>query len=294
MNYKRIFSNRDTRFKILNLLSFIPDKLMIKIQYYIKLKRLPNILNPSRFTEKLQWYKLYYRDPKMSIAADKYKVREYITEKGLNYLLVDLYDVIDSPNKINLEKLPNKFVVKTTNGSGTNIFIKNKKDLDEHEIKKQLEDWLNRNISAAGREWAYKDIEPKIIFEQFLEDEYQKDGVNDFKFLCFNGEPKYIIHDVDRFNNHLRNTYDINWNYIPVSSDVKNGPDAFPKPNQLERMIEISKILSEDFPFVRVDLYNVNGKIYFGELTFYPWTGYVQFNPDKFDLILGNEFDLPK
>ena len=294
MNYKKIIKSQEMRFKILNFLSFIPDKQMIKLQYKIKTGRKLNLKNPQRYSEKLQWYKLYYRDPLMTKCADKYSVREYIRSKGLDDILNKLYAVYDKVEEVNFNGLPDKFVMKTTNGSGTNILCKDKLKLSVDEMKKSLKNWMNRDCFAAGREWAYKDIVPRIIVEEYLEDKINPyDGLNDYKFICFNGEAKYIILDIDRYSAHKRNFYNTNWKYINVSSDCPNFGDCVSKPEGLDEMLCVANILAKDFPFVRVDLYWVNGKVYFGELTFYPWTGYVTFEPDEFDYILGEKFRLP-
>lgn len=293
MNYKNIIKSQNIRFNILKALSFVPDSLMIKFQYKIKTGRKINFKNLERYSEKLQWYKLNYRDPLMTKCADKYEVRDYIKSKGLEYILNELYAVYDTEKEINFDILPNKFVIKTTNGSGTNIICKNKLDLDKEECKKKLRSWLSRDFYTAGREWAYKNIKPRIIIEEYLEDESSTfDGINDYKFMCFNGKVKYIVFDVDRFSDHKRNIYDSNWNFIDVNTDHPNFGDCVTKPEELNKMKEIAEILSKDFPYVRVDLYCLNKKIYFGELTFYPWTGYVSFQPDEFDYKLGKEFDL--
>lgn len=294
MNYKKIFTNQENRFKILDILKFIPNNLMVKVQYYLKLYRLPNIKKPKRFTEKIQWYKLNYKNSLMTNAADKYNVREYVAEKNLENLLVRLYGVYDKPGDIKFEELPEKFVIKTTNGSGTNILCTDKKLLDINKVESTLNTWLKRNYYAAGREWAYKGIKPKIIIEEYLEDEkIQHGGINDYKFLCYNGKPEYIILDVDRNIGHKRNIYDVDWNYLEVNSDKDSLGDVIDPPEELKKMTKIAEKLSEDFPFVRVDLYYVNNKIYFGELTFYPWTGYVQFTPDEFDFELGKKMSFP-
>lgn len=295
MNYKRIIRNQETRFKILELLKFIPDKMMINLQYRIKLGRKPNVDKPKRYTEKLQWYKLNYRNELMTQCSDKYAVREYIISKGLEGILNKLYGVYNSAEEIRLDSLPNKFVVKTTNGSGTNYFCSDKSKFNISLIQKELTNWLNRDIYASGREWSYKNIRPRIIVEELLEDhssEYQ--GINDYKFICFNGEPKYVVLDIDRHVEHKRNIYDLDWNFIDVSTDHPNFGDIVEKPEGLDEMIKIASKIAEDFPCVRVDLYWVNEKVYFGEITFYPWTGYVQFTPDEFDYILGESFKLPE
>ncbi|TDQ38648.1 teichuronopeptide biosynthesis TupA-like protein [Aureibacillus halotolerans] len=230
----------------------------------------------------------------MTQCADKYEVRNYIKSKGLENILVELYAVYDNSEEINLDSLPHKFVMKTTNGSGTNILCKNKSLIQIDKLKRSLNTWMVRDYYSLGREWSYKNITPKIVVEEYLEDESNiYEGINDYKFICFNGKAKYIVLDVDRQISHKRNIYDTNWNLIDVSTDYPNFGDVIPMPDHLNEMLAIADELSKDFPFVRVDLYYVNGKVYFGELTFYPWTGYVQFKPDKFDFILGEQFELP-
>lgn len=293
--YKKIISSQKMRFAILRMLKFVPDKAMIKLQYRIKLKRKLNLKDPKRYTEKIQWYKLYYRNPVMMECVDKYGVRKYIEKKGLGNILNQLYQVVDRPEEINFDQLPDKFVIKTTNGSGTNILVKDKKTLNIAETKKKLNDFLNMAEASAGREWAYGGSSKKIIVEGLLEDNSNKDkGISDYKFLCFNGKPVYVVYDKDRFSDHKRNFYDVNWNYVKVDSDCPCFEDSVKKPENYEKMVEIASVLSRDFPAVRVDLYNIEGKIYFGELTFYPWSGYVQYTPDSFDFELGKYFVLPE
>ena len=293
--YKKIISSQKMRFAILRMLKFVPDKAMIKLQYRIKLKRKLNLKDPKRYTEKIQWYKLYYRNPVMMECVDKYGVRKYIEKKGLGNILNQLYQVVDRPEEINFDQLPDKFVIKTTNGSGTNILVKDKKTLNIAETKKKLNDFLNMAEASAGREWAYGGSSKKIIVEELLEDNSNKDkGISDYKFLCFNGKPVYVVYDKVRFSDHKRNFYDVNWNYVKVDSDCPCFEDSVKKPENYEKMVEIASVLSRDFPAVRVDLYNIEGKIYFGELTFYPWSGYVQYTPDSFDFELGKYFVLPE
>lgn len=291
MNYKKIIKNQSLRFKILKFLSFMPDKTMVKLQYKIKTKRKLNLKKPERYTEKIQWYKLNYRNPIIKQCVDKYAVREYVKKKGLENILNKLYAVYDNVEDFNFELLPQKFVVKTTNSSGTNVFCKNKDNIRKEDIIEKLNGFLKTKDIHAGREWAYYGIKTKIIVEEFLEDD-NDEGIADYKFLCFNGNPEYIVYDVDRFKNHKRNFYDIDWNYLDVSSDCPNFGNTVERPEKLEEMIKIAQILSEDFPAVRVDLYCVKNKVYFGELTFYPWSGYVDFQPDEFDFTLGKKFEI--
>jgi hypothetical protein len=230
----------------------------------------------------------------MTRCADKHDVREYIKSKGLEDILNKLYAVYDSADQFILDSLPQKFVIKTTNGSGTNILCKGKSQLQLDKVKQSLNEWMSRDNYSVGREWSYKGIVPKIIVEEYLEDENNSfDGINDYKFICFNGRAKYIVFDVDRHIEHKRNIYDTDWNFIDINTDYPNFGDCVSRPEGLDEMLRVANILASDFPFVRVDLYWVNGKVYFGELTFYPWTGYVQFDPDEFDFTLGKHFILP-
>jgi len=295
MNGYKKFIPKKMRFAILRALRFIPDKPMLKLQYRIKTGRKLNLKNPKRYTEKLQWYKLYYRNEKMPICVDKYRVREYIEEKGLSDILVKLYAVYERPEEINLSELPDRFVLKTTNGSGTNIICRDKSTLDEAELREKIKTYFKQSSASAGREWAYGKVGRKIIVEELLEDSTTADGsICDYKFLCFGGNPEYVVYDVDRFAGHKRNIYDTEWNDLHIASDCPCADKSYEKPETLGKMLEIAKILSEDFPAVRVDLYSIEGKIYFGELTFFPWSGYVKYNPDSFDFEMGEKFVLPE
>lgn len=294
--YKKYIKNAATREKILNLLRFVPDSLMLRLQYWIKLHRYLNLSNPKRFTEKLQWYKINYRNPTMHKCVDKYHVREYVKSKGLENILVPLYGRYNTINDIDFEKLPEKFVLKTTHGGGGwNVVLCGKKsDVNFDELKKKLTFPPHRvKSNTMGREWAYYGLEPSIIAEGLLENlENPKAGVDDFKIFCYNGKPEYLVVDVDRFIGHKRNIYKADWTLLDASSDCPKANREIPKPKNFEEMLKVASKLSEDFPFVRVDLYNVDGKIYFGELTFYPWSGYVQFTPDDIDFMLGEDFQL--
>ena len=294
INYKSIISNQETRFKILKCLSWVPDRWMLPLQYKIKLGRWPDLKHPKRWTEKLQLYKMFYRNPILHVCVDKYRVREYIKNKGLSGLLVELYGVWGNANDIDFDLMPKSFILKTTDGGGgeTVLLVKDKDKENIDLLRSKLNSWLGRKNINAGREWAYTGIKKsQIIAEQLLINKNNPDaGIEDFKILCFNGNPKYIIVDKDRYIDHKRNFYTTDWERKYVTTDHEQFEDSYPKPENLDKMLEIAKVLSKDFPFVRVDLYNVEGKIYFGELTYYPWTGYVQFTPDEFDFELGDYF----
>jgi len=293
MNYKKIIRSQEMRLKILRILEFLPDEQVIKFQYKIATGRKLNLKNPVRFTEKIQWYKLYYRDPLMTKCADKYRVREYVKEKGYEDILIPLYGAYERAEDIDFDKLPDKFVLKVNNGSHTNIFCDDKSKIDKDLIIKTLNNWLKKRTVKAGREWAYYNIKPMIICEKYLKkDEYN--DLMDYKFFCFNGKPFCLYVISDRFvkDGIKLGIYDIDFNKLPYQISDKKGLNYdITKPKNFDRMIEIAEVLSKDFPHVRVDLYNIDGDIYFGELTFYDGSGYKGFIPDEFDFILGEKFN---
>lgn len=256
--------------------------------------------NPVTYTQKLQWLKLYDNPEEKSKYVDKYAVREFVKEKiGEEYLIplitVDGKDHFYNADEIDFSRLPEQFVLKCNHGSATNVIVRNKSELskkDIENIKKKLNGWLNENFSFKnGLELAYKSVKPCIIIEKYM----AVDGdLPDLKFYCFNGEAKNIIYDQNRFTNHGRNFYDTEWNYLPIDTDCPCFGDAVPKPGNLDKLIKIASKLSEGFISVRVDLYNVNDKIYFGEMTFYPWSGFITFKPDDIDYQWGEYMNLDK
>ena len=284
--------------QLLDMLSFVPDEIMVKLQYRIKTGRKLNLKNPQRYTEKLQWYKLYYRDPLMAMCADKYEVRKYVKKLELGSILNECYGVFDRPEDVDFSKLPNQFVLKDTLGGGGNSVIicrdKSKADLDEY--RRIMQEWVDTKcVPSGGREWVYYKYhkQHRIIAERFITTSYIG-GISDYKVICFNGKANIVVYDCDRFIGHKRNFYSIDWKNLNVDSDCQNCTEAIPLPPNYENMIKIAEKLSKKFPSVRVDLYNLEGKILFGELTFYPWSGYVSYKPDKFDYVLGKRFVLPK
>lgn len=294
MDYKKIIPSQELRLKILGLTYFIPDKAMIMLQYWVKTGRKLNLKKPKRFTEKLQWYKLYYRDPLMTKCADKYRVREYIESKGYSNILVPLYGVYDKAEDIDFDKLPDRFVLKTTNGSHTNIFCEDKTKLDIEATRGKLKDWLSKRIIKAGREWPYYGIKPRIICEKYL-DKNKNNDLIDYKFICFDGKVSYVFVNAERYSDDAMKfgIYSKDFKHLPFTrKGLRDTDSSISKPINYEWMLEIAETLSSDFPHVRIDLYNIYGKIYFGEMTFFHGSGYVEFEPDEFDFILGERFGL--
>ena len=264
------------------------------IRYYKQKSggRLPNIEKPLRFSEKLQWYKLNGRLPIMQVCADKYAVRQYLHGLGYDELLNELYDVYENVSDIDLNWLPNQFVLKAAHGSGQNIIVKDKKKVNWFTAKLMMWTWMHQHIAWSGREWVYETMPRRIIAEKFLQDETGE--LRDYKFFCFNGKPTYMQLEVGRYTSHnTRNFYDMNWNLMPFGKELPHNPDIHvEKPLMFEKMKEIAADLSKPFQFVRVDLYQVNGKIYFGELTFFPAGGAPDFVPDEYDEIVGSHWIL--
>ena len=301
MDYKRIIKNRALRLKILELLDFVPDKLMIKIQYRIKTGKKLSLKEPKRYTEKMQWYKLYYKNPAMICCVDKGDVREYVKKKGLEDILLKCYGIFDTFEDIEWEKLPHQFVIKDTlGGGGVSVeVVKDKLRADIKYIKRKCQKWtsVNERRKSAGREWPYySGKKHRIIIEEFLESKIEEGGLIDYKFLCFDGEPRYVYVLCDRTmaGGAQCGIFDINFNLLPYSeNDEKRLERVIAKPKNYEQMIDVARALSKEFPEARVDLYNQEGKIYFGEITFFDSSGYMIFEPDAFDFELGTFFNVP-
>ncbi len=262
--------------------------------YYVKSGRLPNVDNPILFSEKMQWIKLYYKDELMTVCADKYAVREWIKEKGYAETLNELYAVYENEKDIDIGKLPAKFVLKAAHGSGWNLIVNDKDKINWFLWRKIMRSWLSHNIFWAGREWVYSDIKPSIVCEKFLED--ASGTLMDYKFHCFHGKPTFVQVNQGRGDeSHVQNFYDLDWNLQKFGKDIIPNPKVkILAPKQLENMIKIAKDLSSTFLYARVDFYEVNNKIIFGEITFFPAAGYPDFRPEEYDLIWGKMLTLPK
>lgn len=244
--------------------------------------------HPITFNEKLQWLKVHYRDPIMTQCADKYEVRKLIEEKIGSSYLVPLLGVYDHAEEINPETLPNQFVLKPNHSSGRVILCRDKSKLDWHKIRETLNGWLKENFYYWGGEWVYKDIKPKIICEHFLQGE-----MVDYKFLCFYGKPQMLFTCSERETGLKVTFFDMNFKKLPFIRKYPSS-DKMKKPEFFDDMVRCAKILSQRFPFVRVDFYENEGHLYFGELTFFPGNGMEWFKPVEWDKKIGELLDLSK
>lgn len=255
---------------------------------------IPNIENPRSFNEKIQWMKLYYHNPLMTKCADKYLVRDYVSQKAGEQYLIPLLGVWNTPDEIDFDCLPENFVLKVNWGSGQNIIVREKSKEDIENIKQILWEWIKpfSNHYFMCFEWVYKNIKPKIIAEKYVE---QMDGkLLDYKFFCFNGKVFCIQIDFDRSGNHTRCFYDRNWKNLHFSSKFPLSNEFLEKPKNLCSMIDLAECLSQEFPHVRVDLYNIDNEIKFGEMTFSHGNGMEKFCPEEWDFVLGRAFSLPE
>jgi hypothetical protein len=271
---------------------FISDIQSINFVFKHRLRRKLELNNPIKYNDKLQWLKLNWYDPYACECADKYTVRAIIEKEIGREYLNELYAVYDTVHDININELPNSFVLKVSSGSGFNILCPDKNRINWKNELKKVQRWMNFDYSLKGREWVYKGLKARVVCEKYLKDEHGNPPM-DYKIYCFNGIPRIIQVDIDRFGSHLQNFYDTDWNFRDVRIWCDNNKDhTIPKPIHLDKMIEISQVLSKPFPHVRVDLYNLNGTIIFGELTFFHLNGYAKFKDDSLEIEMGNWLDL--
>ena len=264
----------------------MPDKMYLKWQFNHIYHRKLDIDNPKTYADKLAYLKTHNKDNNLTNLCDKYEVRNFIKDKIGEKYLVPLIGVYNTVNDIPWDRLPEKYVLKCTHDSASVIIHQENKNFDINNAKKSLNKNLSRNLYWYSREYPYKNIIPRIICEEFLDDNGK--APNDYKIMCFNGKPHYIVLDMNRHTNHHRDIYDINWIKQDCTTDHEQGEGIAPKPNTLNEMLECAKILSKGYSHVRVDFYSVNNKVYFGEMTFFPWGGPIWFKPDKWNYIFGD------
>lgn len=250
-----------------------------------------NLENPTTFSEKIQWLKLNTNQQKLSVYADKITVKEYIKNQIGEKYIVPTIAFYDDVNDIMWDQLPKSFIIKSNNGSGSNIKIYDKTQIKKKKLIREIKKWLKSKYYLRSREILYKFIQPKILIEKLLGDDIKSDLI-DYKFHCFNGNPILIQVDVDRStNNKKRAFFDLNWNLTEIKRKYSNDI-RINRPNNLDEMITISKEIAKNFVYLRVDLYNYKESIYFGEMTFYPSAGFQRYNPAYADEMLGSYLDL--
>lgn len=275
------------------LFNFLPDEQFLKLRYRLEMGERLNLENPQTFNEKLQWLKIHDRNPEYIKMVDKYEVRGYVAEKIGEEYLIPLLGVWDSFDEIDFDKLPNQFVLKCTHDSGGLVICKDKSQLDITAAKKKINKCLKRNFYYLTREWPYKNVKPKIIAEKYMVDRLQKDGLADYKVLCFSGKAKLIELHLNRFKeNHVQDIYDINWNMTNIVQPGYSNSDGIKKPTQLDKIIKLSNILSKGMRHVRVDWYIIEDKVFFGEITFFDGSGFASFQDINDDLYIGSLIDL--
>ena len=270
----------------------ISDEYMLKVIYKCAFNKKLDLINPRTFNEKLQWLKLNDRKDIYTTMVDKYEVKKYVSDLIGEKYIIPTIGIYDKFNDINFDVLPSKFVIKCTHDSGGIVIVKDKKLLDKKKAKKKINKSLKRNYYYPSREWPYKNVKPRIIVEKYIENANEE--LIDYKFFCFNGVCKVVLVCSERFssNNMCETWFDENWNFLDITESGHRTNINIKKPKNFELMKELCSKLSANISFLRVDFYEVNDKIYFGELTFYPASGYERFEPEYWNERLGDLIDL--
>lgn len=285
-----------------NFLFFLPDKLYISLRYRFQMGKWINWDNPETFTEKIQWLKIYNRKPEYATLVDKYEVKKYVSDKIGNEYIIPTLGVWDKPEDIDWDMLPDQFVLKTTHGGGGGgvVLCKDKHNFDRQKAISKLNESLKSDIYRNLREWPYKNVKRRIIAEKFIAsvketNKLEYDELKDYKFFCFNGKVKFFKVDFGRFVEHHANYYSIDGNLLEFGECGLEPVPEYPiiLPSNLIQMVKLAEKLSSDQIFLRVDFYNVNGQIYFGELTFYPASGMLPWTPKIWNNIIGEMLKLP-
>ena len=273
----------------------IPDKLYLSMRYKAIFGRRLNWQNPETFTEKLQWLKLYGRDPQYVRLVDKYDVKEYIKNTVGEEYIIPTLGIWERAEDIDFDSLPEQFVLKCTHDSGSVIICKDKKTFDRSAAVKSLNAKLQRNLFWWNREWVYKDIKPRVIAEKYMEDTKTRE-LRDYKLFCFDGVPKLIFVATDRQskeNETAFDFFDMDYNWLDIRNGHPNASVHPEKPVTFEQMKALASKLSKGFPEARIDFYEIDGKIYFGEITFFHNGGFMPFDPDSWDYEIGKWLKLP-
>lgn len=299
---KKVFkyaTNSDYRFLInanRGIYNSWDDEKFLKRKFKACMGRELDLDAPITFNEKLQWLKLYDRNPKYTMLVDKFLVRDHIRERLGEEYLIPLIGVWDSPDEIDFDRLPNEFVLKCNHNSGLGMYIcRDKSQMDVKKVKNELHRGLAQDYYLLGREWPYKNVPPRIICEKYMVDKPGASDFTDYKFFCFNGYVDYVMLCLERSSGDTKfYFFDQNWELKRLNIRGKNAPEGFtvPKPQCMDEMFEIASKLSIGLPFVRVDLYQSDGQVYFGEMTFFPDSGFDKNLLPEADIHFGNMIDL--
>lgn len=271
----------------------LPSDVFLRIHYRVSLGKPLNLSNPTTFNEKMQWLKLYYHDPDFTVMVDKYAVKDYVKSKiGEEYVIPSL-GVYDSYEDIDFNELPDQFVLKCTHDSGGIAICKDKSCFNYAKAREKLTRSLSRNYYYLGREWPYKNVRPRILVEKYMENK-NRSNLDVYKILTFNGIPK-IIQTIQNDKTPVESIdyFDCSWNKLDMRQDYPNSHDPLNKPACLDQMLQLAEELSKGTPFLRVDLYEIDGKVYFSEFTFYSDCGFAPFTPSDWDATLGSWIQLP-
>ncbi len=274
---------------------FIKDnERYLKILWRLKYGEKINLDNPQTLNEKLNWLKLNEFRPEFVKMVDKYEAKEYVASIIGREYIIPTFGVWDNFDDIDFSQLPDQFVMKCTHESGRVIICKEKSKLNLSKTRERINKSLSTNFYLYGRELPYKYVKPRIIAEKYLTDESGWQ-LKDYKIFCFNGEPKFIEVDYDRYVKHKLNVYDLDWNFVDFYMTSPNDKNVqIPRPEKLDEMLNLARKLAKDLTFVRVDFYSIYDKIYFGELTHYPGSGFIDFHPAEYDLKLGEMLNINK
>lgn len=274
----------------------IPDRIWIARQYKKVFGTSINLEKPQTFNEKLQWLKLYDRKPIYTVMVDKYEAKKFVSDIIGQDHIIPTYGIWSNFNDIRFDSLPDQFVLKCTHDSGGLVICKDKRGLDIKNAQEKIETCLSHNFYFAGREWPYKKVKPRIIAEKYMEDTDKSGELTDYKVHCFNGEPKLVQVITDRYldSGMINDHYTLDWQKLDLArGNYSKSKESIPKPVELDEMLRLSKLLCKDTYYVRTDFYIIDHQIYFGEITFYPSSGFTPFHPDKWDKILGDWIKLP-
>lgn len=299
MNFNALisFMHRVAEKILFNCFTWLPDKLYLKLLFRLKMGKKLNLRNPQTFSEKLQWLKLYDRKPEYTRMVDKYAVKYYVADIIGKEYIIPTIGVWDKLEDIDWDKLPEKFVLKTTYGGGSSgvVICKDKTTFDRQQAILKLKKSLKQDIYRTLKEWPYKNVPKRIIAEQYIDPRPETKDLPDYKFFCFNGEPKYCQVISGRESKKCIDFFDRDWNHQPFHE-----PSYYPfadeeptKPKYLDKMWKAASILAENIAFSRIDFYEVREEIYFGEITFFPTSGFGGFDPEEYETIIGNLISIP-